>query len=1329
MAYNVGLKVGVQGEAEFKKGIREVNKDMKLLKSEMRGVYQEFDKGDKSLEHLTARTKNFTKQTDAQREKVSLLTKQHEKQNKELEKLANELEKTKQAHDADSKEVIKAQKAYDAKANSVKGLDSQVKVATSQLNKLEKQMMENRKELALQSSEWTKLGDKIETQGVRLQATGDKMQGVGKSMTAGITTPLAAIATASIGAFKVVDEGLDTIVKKTGATGDAAEEFGDIFDDLGSRIPADLNDVGAAIGEVNTRLGFTGDKLNKASEQFLKFARINDTDVNTSVQLVTRAMGDAGIEADDYEKILDQLTVAAQASGIGIDNLTGNLAKYGAPMRALGFDTETSIATFAGWEKAGVNTEIAFSGMKQAIGKWSKEGKNAQEEFQKTLETIKSAPDITDATGIAIEAFGQRAGSDLADAIYNGRFEVGELVTAIQGSEGAVTNTFAQVSSATDDAKAAFNRIKIAGADLGQSVLGVVVPVFETLADSVAKVGRWFKKLDPDMRKTIVRTAGLVAGIGPLIFILGRTVSKVGAVVTGIGIFAKAIGVVTTGAVAATPAIASMAGAITFLTGPIGIAIAAVSLLTVGLGALYIKQKNSTVQTKEQAKAAEEFVEKNDDMTASIKGNLEARTEAMASTEGEIHAAEELADKIFKLSEQENKSAHEKEMLATWVAELNGLMPGLNLIIDEQTGSLVNTEEATRTLIETEKERIRLASLSELMIQNSKDEYEAVQQLNKAEEELIRLKQEQQAAAEAAYDTGKSEIQMRIDSQTAWDEYNGIISETEDSVLGLTAEQKALREESELLNNHYENPEAHLAYIEGNNKIEESARTTFKSVDEIQQQHKIDAGLVAAETGEVIKTKSSEGLLGWAIEQFTQGSDASNQLAAGYGQGKDLVITTAGATKDGAVAAVAPMSGEMSAIGSSAGAGLGSALGSNASGVKTQASNVYGAVDTTMSPMVKNMATIGKDSGAQFGSELDKQKRAAKSAGLAMYLAADKAVEPLPKSMTQHGVWSGEGYRDGLKSTQDEINRGGAKVVDDLLSVFRTKLGINSPSDVLFDIGAFTTEGFLGGLMKNIDQVMGFVDNLIEDLKNAFSAGNLNLEATIDFIGSGAAEFLKSVGIGGASFKDLAIPVDGAITSGFGYRSAESTSGVGSTNHMGIDVGAAYGAQIGAAGAGTVTQAGWLGGYGNTVTIDHGQGLSTLYAHMSEILVGVGQVVKQLQAIGLVGSTGNSTGAHLHFGVMKDGAWVDPGSLWGYDVGTRYVPKTMPAMVHEGEMIVPKSENPYANSNGNIMPGGVKQPLTVQVVLNDGRILAQTVLEDINNMLGNKYGLRERGMA
>ena len=98
--------------------------------------------------------------------------------------------------------------------------------------------------------------------------------------------------------------------------------------------------------------------------------------------------------------------------------------------------------------------------------------------------------------------------------------------------------------------------------------------------------------------------------------------------------------------------------------------------------------------------------------------------------------------------------------------------------------------------------------------------------------------------------------------------------------------------------------------------------------------------------------------------------------------------------------------------------------------------------------------------------------------------------------------------------------------------------------------------------------------------------------------------------------------------------------------HAGEDIPAGYGAQILAAASGTVVTAGWVSGYGNYTVIDHGGGLMTAYGHQSSFAVSVGDVVTQGQVIGYVGSTGNSTGPHLHFEVYVNGSTVDPKSYF-----------------------------------------------------------------------------------
>lgn len=117
-------------------------------------------------------------------------------------------------------------------------------------------------------------------------------------------------------------------------------------------------------------------------------------------------------------------------------------------------------------------------------------------------------------------------------------------------------------------------------------------------------------------------------------------------------------------------------------------------------------------------------------------------------------------------------------------------------------------------------------------------------------------------------------------------------------------------------------------------------------------------------------------------------------------------------------------------------------------------------------------------------------------------------------------------------------------------------------------------------------------------------------------------------------------PVDGPITEYFGGRINPVTGKPG--NHNGMDYGASYGSPIWATKSGVVAYSGWLGDYGNIVIIDHGNGVQSYYAHMSEIYATNGQVVSQGETIGLVGSTGMSTGPHLHFEIRINGAAVDP---------------------------------------------------------------------------------------
>jgi len=137
----------------------------------------------------------------------------------------------------------------------------------------------------------------------------------------------------------------------------------------------------------------------------------------------------------------------------------------------------------------------------------------------------------------------------------------------------------------------------------------------------------------------------------------------------------------------------------------------------------------------------------------------------------------------------------------------------------------------------------------------------------------------------------------------------------------------------------------------------------------------------------------------------------------------------------------------------------------------------------------------------------------------------------------------------------------------------------------------------------------------------------------------GHSDWIDTNGVG-RQVATMAWPVSAPITSGFGVRFHPILHFA--RMHRGIDFGAHYGAPIVAAADGQVTRAGWAGGYGQQVRLAHAAGMGTSYSHMSRIVVAPGTFVHQGQLIGYVGSSGLSTGPHLHYEVYRNGAAVNP---------------------------------------------------------------------------------------
>ena len=509
MAADIGAKVKIDGYAQVKSEIQNITQQQKTLKSEMQAVSSAWDK------NTSAEKKNA--------EQKRILNQQIEAQEQKVQKLQEVMEKTAEKYGENSRE-----------ANSWK---EKLNQATAELNGLKSQLD------ALPSGV-DLLSQKFKDSGEKISAAGEKIKGVGEGMTKYITAPIAAIGAASIAAFNDVDTGLDTIITKTGASGEALESMQKSMEDIATTIPTGFEEAGAAVGEVNTRFGIMGDDLTDLSGQFIKFAQLNGTDVSGSIDKVQASMAAFDLDASKAGDVLDILNKAGQDTGISMDTLASALTANGTALQEAGFSFEQSAGFLANLNKNGLDSGAVMSGLKKALQNATKEGKPLDKALADLQKSLKNAKNDTEAMQIATELFGAKAGPQLAAAIQEGRISLDASANSIKDWGDSVSTTFDATLDAPDKFKVTMNELKLVGADLGGTLLEMLVPALQKLSEIVHSAREAWNGLDEGQKQAIITIAGVVAAIGPAVTIIGTVISTVGAVIGAVGGLISTVGAI-----------------------------------------------------------------------------------------------------------------------------------------------------------------------------------------------------------------------------------------------------------------------------------------------------------------------------------------------------------------------------------------------------------------------------------------------------------------------------------------------------------------------------------------------------------------------------------------------------------------------------------------------------------------------------------------------------------------------------------------------------------------------------------------------------------------
>lgn len=499
---DVVLNFKMNGEVAYSQSIKAINKEMNLANTEYKNHISAMDKDATQTEKLTATKKKLEKQVALAEQRTQMLREEYEKSVKETGE-----------YSAQSEKLYKKMLESETGQNKLKSALEDTNEALKEQGKMSDETAE-------------KLG--------KIEQAGEKISGVGEKMSVGITAPIMAAGAAGLAAFSEVDEALDTIITKTGATGDVADRLSQSFENVGSNTHLELQTVGEAIGEVNTQFGFMDEKLEESTNYLLQYAEINDTDVSQSAIFARQAIEAYDMSYDDLNSVLDVTTKTSQNTGQSVDDLMQKAIDGAPQIKQLGLSFGEGVTLMGQFEQAGVDSGAALSSLSKATVAYSKDGKTLSQGLGELQDKIVNASSETEAINAAAEIFGNRGGPKMADAIRRGTLNLEDLASIAGESSGAVGETFGATVDPIDKSNQAMNNAKLAMASVGESIQVALLPVFEMAIDALTRFKTWFDSLDESQKQTILTVAAVVAAIGPFLVILGTLLGSVTKVATGI---------------------------------------------------------------------------------------------------------------------------------------------------------------------------------------------------------------------------------------------------------------------------------------------------------------------------------------------------------------------------------------------------------------------------------------------------------------------------------------------------------------------------------------------------------------------------------------------------------------------------------------------------------------------------------------------------------------------------------------------------------------------------------------------------------------------------
>lgn len=684
---NLAVRLSLDN-TQFEKSIASMNRTLQAVGQEIRGLQNKGKDWGASLDGLKQKQDAYSRLLEGQQTKVR--------------KLAAEYEKAKQETGEHSAQTEKLAVQLNKAAAEMNRTETELSQLTAELKKQEAEMKKSQSTL-------NQLGEKLSAVGDKAKAVGSAMANVGKELSLKLTAPLTAMGVAITKTAMDFEAQMDRVGAIAGATGGEMEQLKKTAMELGASTSKSASEV--AIGMENmAAMGFEVNEIMAAMPGIISAAEASGADMAQTADVVASSLNIWGLKATEASKVADILAQTANQSAADITDMQYALKYAGPPAAALGVSLEELSASIGIMSDSGMKGEQAGTTLRSALlslldpseqnsklmNKMGIEITDAQGNFVGLANLVdnltKSMEGQTETQKAATLAslVGKEAVSGMLSLMAAGPDTIDLLTTSLENSAGASKEAADKMK---DNLKGALEELGGAFETLSIQLGNLLMPTIRNVAERIQSLVEKFSELTPSTQKAILAIGAIAAAIGPVLVVTGLLVSSVGSI-------AGALGTASLAVANAGGMMAVLGAAFTALTGPIGLTVAAIAAVGVGVGLLANHFSESSIEvegwtnkvSESTAKAVGGFMELSNQAsgylsTLSITG--QAITQEMASNITSTFA--QMGHQV--LAEMQSDHAEQLAAISTFYANSNVLIEGEEAEILAKTASYQANKE------------------------------------------------------------------------------------------------------------------------------------------------------------------------------------------------------------------------------------------------------------------------------------------------------------------------------------------------------------------------------------------------------------------------------------------------------------------------------------------------------------------------------------------------------------------------------------------------------------------------------------------------------------